>query len=276
MVIGLIMIVGLTNCGSEPQGPDSRAARLEAMRSFAGRVTMNQTTSGARVELERVAEPVYRFDDPARHNLDGTVWAWGRSGRPAALLTVAKYRAPDGSFGWLGEFTSVAPGPLAAAVEGVGVWQPASAGLVMEKFPKAEQPADDAARRLRQMKELVRAIKAYEYFKPRDQPSVERYELRVLPQPAYRYADLASGLIDGGMFIISYGLNPELVVLVEARREGSSPAAWHYGFARIAIAEIHVELDGKEVWTHRGGNPRRADDTYRLFTRPIEERAGEL
>jgi hypothetical protein len=276
MVFGLILIVSLMNCGLVPQGADSRSARLEAMRAFANGVTIDQTTSGARLRLDRVAEPVYRFDDPARQNLDGTVWAWGRSGRPAALLTLAKYRAPDGSFGWLGELTSLAPGPLSAAVGGIGVWQPASAGIVMQKFPKSDPPAGDATKRLRQMKELVRPIKAYEYFKPRNQPSVERYELRVLPQPAHRYVDPAPGLIDGGMFIISYGLNPEAVLLLEARREGASATAWHYGFARIAIAEIHVELGGKEVWTHRGGNPVRADDTYRLFTRPIEERAGEL
>ena len=55
------------------------------------------------------------------------------------------------------------------------------------------------------------------------------------------------------MFIISYGLNPELVLLVEARREGSSEPAWHYGFARISIAELHVDFESKEIWSHRGG-----------------------
>jgi hypothetical protein len=61
------------------------------------------------------------------------------------------------------------------------------------------------------MKELVRQLKAYEFFKPANHPSIERYELRVLPQPVHRYADANSGLLDGGMFIISYGLNPELI-----------------------------------------------------------------
>jgi hypothetical protein len=77
------------------------------MRAFAAGITMVESSSGTRRVLERLAEPVYRFDDPARQNLDGTVWAWGRSGRPAALLTFAKTRAPDGSFRWLGELTSL-------------------------------------------------------------------------------------------------------------------------------------------------------------------------
>ena len=99
---------------------------------------------------------------------------------------------------------------------------------------------------------------------------MERYELRVLPQPVYRYAVEGSGLIDGGMFIISYGLNPEAVMLVEAHREGSSMPAWHYGFARIAIAEIHVAFEDKEIWSHRGGYSRGPDDPYWTFVKPIE------
>jgi hypothetical protein len=120
------------------------------------------------------------------------------------------------------------------------------------------------------MKELVRQLKAYENYKPRDHPAVERYELRVLPQPVHRYADAKSGLIDGGMFIISYGLNPEVVLLVEALREGSTGPAWHCGFARIAQADLHVDFESKEIWSHRGGRTKGPDDTYWLFTRPIE------
>ena len=102
----------------------------------------------------------------------------------------------------------------------------------MQKFPKAPLPAEDATKRLRQMKELLRQIKAFEYFKPGNQIKIfeyfrpgnqikrERYELRTLPQPVHRYADARSGLIDGGMFIISYGLNPEIVLLLETRAGG--------------------------------------------------------
>ena len=144
------------------------------------------------------------------------------------------------------------------------------AGVVMQKFPRAPLPAEDAAKRLRQMKELVRPIKAHETTKPRDQPAVEAYELRVLPQPVHRYAEAKSGLIDGGMFIIAYGLNPEILVLVEARREGSSEPAWHCGFAPISLTNVHVDLDSKEIWSHRGGRSKGPDDIYWLFTRPIQ------
>jgi hypothetical protein len=243
------------------------------MRAFANTVTMERTAQTTRQKLERLPDPIYRFNDPARQTADGTVWAWGRDGRPAALLTLTKHRQPGGSPYWLGELTSLAAGPVSSALNAVAVWQPSTAGVSMQRFPKAGLPADDPNKRLRQMKELVRSIKAYEYFKPNDQASVERYELRVLPQPVHRYADAKSGMIDGGIFMIAYGLNPEVALLVEARRDGSNGPAWYLGFARIAIAELHVELDGKKIWSQEGAMSRRPDDPYWLFTRSIEERA---
>jgi hypothetical protein len=268
----VILILGLATAGVGPQGTDSSAEKLRAMRVLADGITVRAASPSvhAQAKLERLAEPVSRFDDPARQFSDGTMWVWSKMGRPTALFTLSKKRLEEGGFIWLGEMTSLTPdpSPISATIPEIGTWQPAGAGVVMRKFPQAPPPAEDAAKRLRQMRELVRQIKAYEFFKPEDHPSVERYELRVLPQPAHRYADATAGLIDGGMFIISYGLNPELVLLVEARREGSSAPAWYCGFARIAVAKLHVDFDGKEIWSHPGGYPKGSDDIYWVFTKP--------
>jgi hypothetical protein len=266
MLNSIILILGFAVVGDGPQATDGPAARLGAMRAMAAGVTIEQPAAGARLRLERSAEPVYRFSDPARNVSDGTVWTWCQSGRPAALVTLTKpARKPH----WLTELTSLAAGPIAANIEGFGAWQPAGAGVVMHKFPKAPLPADDASTRLRQMKDLVRQIKAHENFKPRKDASIERYQLRVLPQPVHRYEDAKSGVIDGGLFIIAYGQNPEIALLVEATREGPSQPAWHFGCARIAIAEVHVDFDNKELWSHQGGNPSGPDDTYCIFMKPI-------
>ena len=140
----------------------------------------------------------------------------------------------------------------------------------MRDLPGAPAPASDPAKRLMQMKELVRELRAHEFFKPDDQPEPRRYELRVLPVPVHRYSDEASGLVDGGMFIIAYGLNPELVLLVEASRKGAAGTAWTYGLGRVAIAELHVDFKGKEIWSHPGGYSRGPQDTYWLFSKPAQ------
>ena len=40
-------------------------------------------------KVERIEAPIYRYSDPARSH-DGTIWAWGKKGRPLALLTIAE------------------------------------------------------------------------------------------------------------------------------------------------------------------------------------------
>jgi hypothetical protein len=264
--------------GQDPK--ENPAERLRQMRTMAEEITMKKTAGAALARLGRLTDPVYRFDDAARHVSDGTVWIWGESGRPSAVMTLTKHRPPSGDNHWLTELTSMASDPITGTVEGFGTWEPPGAGVVMQKFPKAPIPADDATKRLRQMKDLVRQIKAHETSRAREvkapeQPrpagkaAVKRYELRVLPQPVYRYADAKSGLIDGAMFLIAYGLNPELVLLVEASRDGSSEPAWHCGFARISVMDLQVDFEGKELWSHRGLSSTGLGDRYCLFTRPI-------
>jgi hypothetical protein len=282
LLISPILILGLAITGDGPQDSGRKAARLVEMRVIADGVTVEKADRDSRLKVERLPEPVYRFDDPARQYSDGTVWVWGQSGRPAALLTLSEDRASAEGHRWIAEMTSLAPGPISATVPEIGAWQPSGAGIVMQKFPKAPLPAEDATKRLRQMKELHRQIKAFEYFRPGKQMKIfeyfkpgnqikrERYELRTLPQPVHRYADARSGLIDGGMFIISYGLNPELVLLLETRREGSSAPEWYYGLARISIAELHLVFENKEIWSHPGGYSKGPDDIYWTFAKPIK------
>jgi hypothetical protein len=271
-LVAPILIFALAAKGDEPQGPDARAARLREMRAIADGITVQETARGGRARVERLPEPVYRFDVADRHVTDGTVWIWGRSGRPSAMLTLTKHRAAVQGPHWLTELTSLATEPITGDVEGIGTWQPSAPGTVMRRFPKAPPPAKDAAQRLRQMKELVRPIRARENSRPRERPAskpVQFYELRVLPQPVHRYADLESGLIDGGLFLIAYGLNPEVILLVEARREGTSGPEWHCGFARVSVMDLQVDFEGKEIWSDRRRSSAGPGDNYWLFSRPI-------
>src|SRR5271154_3171898 len=98
------------------------------MRLVADGVVVKTVAPAPLQKLERLAEPIYRFDDPARQFSDGSVWAWGRSGRPAGLLTLAKERAAAGGYQWLIELTSLAPVPISAIVPEIGTWQPSAAG----------------------------------------------------------------------------------------------------------------------------------------------------
>jgi hypothetical protein len=63
------------------------AARSVAMRELAQAITLVPAPAGTKSEL--IPEPIYRFDDLARLFSDGTIWAFGKSGQPEALLCVS-------------------------------------------------------------------------------------------------------------------------------------------------------------------------------------------
>ena len=75
----------------------------------------------------------------------------------------------------------------------------------------------------------------------------ERFPLHLLNQPIYTYADADHGLIDGAVFAISYGTNPEILVQLEAR-ERDGMRQWHVAFTRLSAAEVTVRLKDQEIW----------------------------
>ncbi len=122
------------------------------------------------------------------------------------------------------------------------------------------------------MRVTARRFKASESLDPaRNDPS-DRFELRLLPQPILRYRAPDAGLEDGAIFLMAYGRDPEVALLIEARHEDQGEPAWFYGMARIVAARLRVKLDDREVadfpkpvvagWT----NP------YYLFDRPALDR----
>src|SRR4051794_7734426 len=74
-------------------GPSS-AARSAEMRELAGAITLVRAADGSKAAP--LPEPIYRFDDPARGHPDGSLWAFGESGRPAALLSLALEKTDRG------------------------------------------------------------------------------------------------------------------------------------------------------------------------------------
>ena len=246
-------------------------ARAAEMRELAREIAM-ETAGG--VKLERGPEPIYRFADPTRAFADGTVWAFARSGRPEALLTVSLEGRRGGSLQWLYEFTSLSTDRV-RAVGPAGVapwpWAPEGPGIVPRPIPEAGAPGGEAPGRLRRMRDLARRFRAHEFFEPKPGEPPARYELRLLPQPVARYADPASGVVDGGLFLLVYGQNPEIALVIEARAEGGAPPAWTYGVERISAALATVLLDDREV----AGLPRINDNDLRRpfagFIRPVPD-----
>ena len=263
--VTLAALVPLASASGEDK--DS-TARLKAMRAIASEAVVQAGSGAARVMVEKVEDPAYRYDDPTRGTDDGTVWVWGRKGEPLALLTLSVLKERAGVKNCLCEWTSLSTARISATGIGPQGWSSKAADIAPRPFPKAPNPAETAATRTRQMGELAQPFKAFEVFKTIGAAD-GRYELRLLPKPIHRYSDPADGVIDGAIFLFASGTNPEIALLIEARRDGPAPPAWTYRMARIAGAELHATLGGADVWTQPGLDATAPRDPYFITLRPF-------
>lgn len=76
-----------------------------------------------------------------------------------------------------------------------------------------------------------------------------RHELRALTQPIYRYGSEKSDLIDGAIFAFAQATDPEILLLLEVRREDERPASWWWAAARMSMVPLDVKYRGELVWS---------------------------
>lgn len=253
----------------ESQSAEEQSAaekrRLRGAREHLKRLTM-RAGDGPGGEVAPVERPLLAYGDPARIANHGTLWAFGPSGRPAAFMELWQGSA-DRPF-WYHSLIRTSDQDLLLLSPDGRRWQPPRDRVARTKIDEAPPPAEAASARLRQLKALSKRFAAHEIGDPNN----SRYELRLLVQPVHRYDDAESGIQDGAAFVFAHGTNPELIVLLEALGDSAERARWHYSAFPSSSAELHLEIDGREVWTRPGalnvvGRPT---DDYWLFSLPVE------
>ncbi len=197
-----------------------------------------------KAEIERVEHPVLRFTAPLWGGHHGTVWVWGKRGRPVAVLEM--FRQADGLF-WHQALHTTSDVPITLTAPNGNMWKPQGNSLTIKRLPDAPTPAETPAGRVRQMKAFAQKFTAHEFWA--HVPDRPRHELRLLTAPVHRYEDRDHQLIDGAMFIIAQGTNPEVTLFLEAIHPPEEPKPiWQYGLGRTGLAEIVVLYDEKEIF----------------------------
>jgi len=143
------------------------------------------------------------------------------------------------------EFQSLAEGPLTASFHGKPVWKTEEPGLKFADVPKVDAPAGDDAKRLLQMKQLIKDFSGDK----KEKEDVTPVELRLLPQPVYRYSLPKQGVHSGGLFALVHGTDPEIWVLLEARGETVEKAKWQFAAARMNNVDMNLRYKGEKVWS---------------------------
>lgn len=220
------------------------------------------------LKAELVEKPVYLWTNPTKNGGQyGSVFIWMHAGRPAIVGSIFAHPLKGGRR-MTHEFHSLASSKLAATCgdpEGGDLWTP-TAGVALQPLPDAPQPESTPGKRLIQMRTLGRQFGGHTVDWRK-----ERWELRLLTQPIYRYEEPRGELIDGALLalVTDAGTDPEVLLLLEAREDG-----WHYALLRFSDSSLYVTRQDKEIWTAvRGVDGQQqltnADRTYQVFAKRI-------
>ena len=236
--------------------PEARKLRLEFMKDFRSEFQV-QLAANPESSLEALAEPVQRWSNPVRNFFsDGCLFLWLNGQRPAVAATVS---IRGNGVVWL-ETASLSPQALRCLRKGSDYWAPRAASPTEERIADFPPPAETARARLVQMRRLC------EQFAVRTEPMREQpTEMRLMPQPVYRYEDAAAGIVDGGLFAFVETTDPEVLLLIEATAaRGADAASWRYTFAKMTSRPIVARRGDKIVWSVPGYwlNPRSPSDLY--------------
>ncbi len=230
----------------EDQAKDEQAERAKERLAFMMNALKEYSVEAYEGENLRPARmlstPALRWSNSVSSTNDGIVGVWTRGGRPDV---VAQFSGPQV---WIYEFCSTSLLPVSMSRNGTAVWAPKAAGVSLAPIPKSPEPADNASRRLSQMRKLAERFEVVDDFHPvYGKPQIERTTLRLLPQPLYRYTP-EGDLIDGALFGFVISTDPEALLMIEAYKTEKG-TEWRYALARMTVYALRAKLDGAEVWS---------------------------
>jgi hypothetical protein len=197
-----------------------------------------------RAELRR--EPVLVGSDAARGGGDGAVFVWTCRGRPEVIGHIFSFPT-TGPRGLYHEFHSLSLAVLDVSRSGThaSTWTPLAPGIELAAIAGAPRPARSAPQRLSQMRALTRDFSA-----STTDHTKRRLELRLLPQPLYRYESTDPDVLDGAVFAFVTSTDAEALLVIEARKPAPADGpVWDYAICRFTDLSLLVRHKGKEVFT---------------------------
>ncbi|MDA1231138.1 MAG: hypothetical protein O2856_10220 [Planctomycetota bacterium] len=141
------------------------------------------------------------------------------------------------------EFIAIAP-DLVMRDGRVEFWKPLSVQGEFKVLPKGPVAAESPTFRLVQMKDLANR---FELSTDVGKEKPERYSLRMLPRPIYRYGQPDSQITDGAVFMWSRGTDPDAILLIELHSVDGK-TEWHYGIFPVSIHPLSATMNDEIVW----------------------------
>jgi hypothetical protein len=253
MIRGFVLLVIATTCVAEEPSADALAhARWQKTYvDIARSIAMRRGEQ----RLILLDQPLRFYTNPVRTtDQHGSIFLWTDKGRPAAIGSIwsaVNRQNPDVRF-VTHEWLSLSIDPLITATRGEKrLWTSGEPGLSWMPLTDAPSPAMSRSQRLAQMRAIVRRYSASIQIEGES-------DLRLMPQPLYRYSEQTEGALDGAIFDFAMTTDPELLVLLEVSEAEDKPA-WQIAFARFGNKGMTVKEGERPVWSCDAGAPGFSD-----------------
>ncbi|MCD0462460.1 hypothetical protein [Roseiconus lacunae] len=228
----------------ETETTSEQKAETQLRRAYLGDLAKQYTLTVESMEtpLAFTEDALLFYSNPTKElgSTHGSTFLWLDGKRPLAACSFS-IRRPNNSVGL--EFSSFTEKTLECRRQGRLTWRPDRWNCEPLSITGAPAPASQASHRLVQMRALARQFDARCF----DRRSGEATDLRLLPQPLYRYSDSDKGISDGAIFAYVISNDPELLLRLEAIESGGD-LVWQGSFARMTSRQIEVTKDGTKVW----------------------------
>lgn len=228
------------------QMPDASAADAKQVLQpyYARRAAAYEVFRDAdhKERLELRLQPVLTWTNA--DNFMGSVFVWTYRGCPELIGCVGSRQAATGECFVFQELHSLSSTGLKPVEFGDGkrVWNPAQPGIERRELEGAPPPADSERQRLTQMRNLAREFSGWM------KQDGDVTQLRLLPQPIFRYKSRDMGVLDGALFALVWkGTDPDVLLLLEHGEVEGKPG-WQFALARFNWREMWVERKDKEIW----------------------------
>lgn len=236
---------------AEKQAAQARKDRYTNwMRTYAEgtSITLPPGDRSDKQTVELVPNPVFRYSDEERLIPDATLWVWTRDARPVAFQKVEGNNHGGGQM-WTICFASLSEDLVKVRWPGNREYVAHKPGVTFTPIPGADAPADNPRLRIAQFKSLKDRFTARLNVKD---DGTGGAETRTIPKPIFEYSDPQTKLPAGAIFgMTSTGTNPDLLLLIEARKGSDGKLRWEYAHARMTSASIRFRLDDAEVWAEK-------------------------
>ena len=255
------------SAGDEPAGEKISAERqaiLADMRTAVAAMKVSEKTGDTLQPARVVAEPVFRYSDPQRLIVDGTIWVWTVDGLPVMTMKLERFSLPEPERRWLFNAGSCSRNLIAVQWPFDVEFESKKPGLTFQPLDAGPKLSETKSGRLLQLKQLSRKFSATMIGATGPD---DKSEMRLLPTPLFRYSSKLGRITDGALFGLSgTGTNPDAIVAIQWREDGNA-GHWEFACMNTTDCGLQIRLDDADVWSQSStaGKGPTVFDTWTWF-----------